>query len=434
MDSESKIDNKNKKQIEIVLKTSLPEDYSIANNSMAVPTNFDTNNLDKLVKKMISVNDTKDFVFYIEDKFLDTNIQIFLQNNPELLKLSEEKPLDVQYTHKVDEPKLANTIKEDEWIRKIAIRKVQNFNNNKLEYYCVGLFNSEISLYNPQFEKVLTIDEVKDKDNCCDLLHDILFYQSEASESLLIKCSRNEDENIKIFSIDTGKMTYSQIYSVSKKDTEYINCLALNPISFNFFCAGGTDGNINIFKLNDASERKTTKKRKIEYQNLNPHSSLENCHTEVKDLVWLNNQQLLSSGDDFSVKLWNISTKTNYSSYNMNYKLCTSLVNIATTETFLTGQEDGRIKLWDIKQNKPTVTFTGHSYCVADIAILPGSVNNFLSVGYDGHVKLWDTRSNKKCLYDIKTGSEKNYTIEFNTRDYFLTGGDNSTVNIYNLP
>ena len=39
----------------------------------------------------------------------------------------------------------------------------------------------------------------------------------------------------------------------------------------------------------------------------------------------------------------------------------------------------------------------------------------------------------KQYFYDIKTDSEKNYTVAFNSKDYFLTGGDNSTVNIYNF-
>jgi ribosome biogenesis protein YTM1 len=416
--------------IEVVLKTNLPDDYSIENPTYDLSKKLDTIQLNKLIKKLISVNESKDFIFFIDNKLLDTTIEQFLNNNPELLKLSE-KSVEIYYSLRIDEPKLANTIKEDEWIRKISVRKGYA---NKLDYYCVGLFNSEISLYSPGNEKVLTIDEVKDKDSLCELLHDVLFFKSE-NENILIKCSRNEDQNAKVYSVDLTKMTATQTYSLPKHNDEYINCLSLNPVSFSFFCAGGSDGKISIIKLPESTvEKKTVKKRKIEYQNLEPQSVLEGCHNEVKNVLWLNNQQMLSSGDDFVVKLWNISTKTNYSSYSMSYKLCTALTNIISTETFLTGQEDGRIKLWDIRQNKPTISFVGHSYSAADIAVLPESVNNFVSVGYDGNVKLWDTRSSKKSLYDIKSDSEKNYSVAFNTRDYILTGGDNSTVNVYNLP
>jgi ribosome biogenesis protein YTM1 len=419
---------KEQNTIEVVFKTNLPSDYVLVNTQYEISKKMDTVQLNKLLKKIINTNITKDFIFFIDDKLLDTTIEQILQSNPELLKLSE-KSIEIQYSFRVEEPKLANTIKEDEWIRKIAVKRSQGV---KLDYYCVGLFNSEISIYNPKHEKVLTIDEVKDKESCCELLHDLLFFKHE-NENILIKCSQNEEENIKVYSIDLAKMTCIQTYSLPKRNTEYINCLSLNPVSFNFFTAGGSDGNISILKINETSEKKTVKKRRTEYQNLEAQSVLENCHNEVKNVLWLNNQQLLSSGDDFIVKLWNISTKTNYSSFIMNYKLCTSLVNIISTETFLTGQDDGRIRLWDIRQNKPTVSFIGHKYLVSDVAVLPESINNFISTGYDGTVKLWDTRSTKKSLYDIKTDSEKNYTVTCNTADYAITGGDNSTVNIYNL-
>jgi len=38
---------------------------------------------------------------------------------------------------------------------------------------------------------------------------------------------------------------------------------------------------------------------------------------------------------------------------------------------------------------------------------------------------------NAKALYAISTDSEKNYTLRYNTMQYLLAGGDNSTVNIY---
>ena len=75
-----------------------------------------------------------------------------------------------------------------------------------------------------------------------------------------------------------------------------------------------------------------------------------------------------------------------------------------------------------------------HTNYVSDIVTNPdfnSNGNNFSSVGYDGYAKVWDMRSLTKALYEIKTDSEKNYTVAYNSSAFLMTGGDNSTVNVY---
>ena len=56
-----------KNEIEVVLITSLPEEYVIANNRVSIPGNFDPEKLRKLVQKLLNIregeNANKNFIF-----------------------------------------------------------------------------------------------------------------------------------------------------------------------------------------------------------------------------------------------------------------------------------------------------------------------------------------------------------------------------------
>jgi WD40 repeat protein len=429
-----------KNEKEITLKTNLPEEFQIQNNTLTIPSIYDNLSLNKLVKKLLQ-NDEKTFNFFIDNKILDKPIHNFLLENPEVLKSSEEKSIEIFYSFKLEEPKLMNTIKEDEWIKKISVRK--NFNlKNDLEYYCVGLFNSELTIYNRNNEKLFKIKDNND-DEICEILHDVCFFNRENGDNIILKSSRNETETIKIYNVDLAKSSYTQIYKIGKQNLEYVNCLSVNPIDNNYFCAGDTTGNIRLFKIPSSEESKSqintnssnaskNKKRKIEASYLSSESVIEKCHEnrEIVHIDWLNNSQILTYGDDFNLKIWNLNTKTNYLTMNTNHKYVSSLKKFGEN-LVMTGHDDGRIKFWDLKSGKISNIFSGHSKFVSALDFNEGDESKFVSIGYDSVLNMWDTRANKAPLYSIKTDAEKNYGLAFNTFDYMMCGGDNANVNIY---
>ena len=436
-------------QIEITFTTTLPEEFHIENNRLSVPSNYDTEKLRKLLNKLLGRDEsvTKEkFIFFTANILLDTNLNLFLsENNFDIQKISETG-LVVNYAFEIPPPQKVNTMKEDEWIRKIVTRKNQKYDTNNLEPYIVGLFNSELTVYNPNFEKIVKIEDEnpKNKENdYCELLHDVLFFtkSDNMSQNTIIKASRNEDALFSVYSLDLVKASYSLLYQADKH-SEYANSLSLNPVDFSYFASGNSDGSIRIYKLPEVNQpnpqpEQKKKKRKTEAQLLNPELTLEDCHghNEVKIIKWINNGQILSSGDDFYVKLWNIQTRTLFSSFNTNYKLTTCISTVLGNEKFLTGHEDGSIRLWDMRNESTRVVFNNaHSKYVSDISTNPDTnlySNNFSSVGYDGRMKVWDMRAMNKPLFDIATDSEKNYSVAFNSPHYLLTGGDSSTVDVY---
>jgi WD40 repeat protein len=451
MDKDNLNKNKSSAELEAILNTTLPKEYQLKQNRVPLPSTYNKEKLNKLLRKLlknVKIPDDKTFSFFISGKFLpnEKTINEFLQDEPEL-KQSGEETLEILYAFELPEPKLLKSINEDEWIRKINILQTSNYHYEKSTYYTVGLFNSEISIYNNSNNKVISIDQ---KNDSMDLLHDILFFKKE-KDHFLIKCSRNEDDNLKIYSLDMEKASSNLIYRNIKDKDEYINCLSLNPLDFEYFCTGDTNGSIQIFKIpslnlneeNLTSQNKINKnkKRKITAADILPdeNATIEKCHgnNEIRLIKWINNQQILTSGDDFNIKLWNIHTKANYETLSTSHKLvtCFESININGNINILSSFDDGSIRLFDLKapqnQNKMSFIKKGHTKFVSALSVDHVSNLNFSSVAYDGRLLVWDIRSNTCPLFDIKTESDKNYDVKYNSPDFLLTGGDNSSVLIY---
>ncbi len=427
-----------KNEKEIIFMTNLPEEFQIANNTITIQSTYDQEALNKLIKKLLRYNE-KSFNFFISNKILDKPLHNFLLENPDILKESEEKPIEIYYSFQMEEPKLVNTIKEDEWIKKITLRKNANL-KNELEYFCVGLFNSECSFYNRNQEKIFKISETEsnNEDNVCEILHDICFYSTLTGDNILLKASRNENEAVKVYNVDLNKAAYKQIYSVGKADMEYVNTLSVNAVDPNFFCAGDTLGNIKIYKIpeskvnEDSIQNNKNKKRKIHVEKLHEETVLDKCHDkrEIKLISWLNNQQILTTGDDFYMKIWNIHTKTNYLSMNTNHKYVSSICNFGN-DTIISGHDDGRIKFWDLRSGKISNIFVGHNKLVSAINFDGEDYSKFSSIGLDGHLNIWDVRSNQAAIFSLNTDCEKNYGLSYNTSDYLICGGESAKINIY---
>ena len=119
METSTLLNSSKIKEIEVTLK-STSQEYEITNNTITIPSHFDSSKLNKLVKKLIQTKEN--FNFFIDNILLETSLDDFLLTHVEILKSSEEKTLEIFYSIQINKPNLSNTIKEDEWIRKISIR------------------------------------------------------------------------------------------------------------------------------------------------------------------------------------------------------------------------------------------------------------------------------------------------------------------------
>ena len=138
------------------------------------------------------------------------------------------------------------------------------------------------------------------------------------------------------------------------------------------------------------------------------------------------------------MNVYNIIKKNLFMNYNTNYKNISSMIRV-TNKTFLVGYIDGTIKYYDLNVNKTANIYkdpkSSYGY-ISDICMSNDKNDHpmtFVTSSYDSNLRLWDIRGGKLPLYSINTDeTEKNYAAKFNGKNNILSGGDGSSINIYN--
>ena len=435
-----------KKEIELKFETDLPGDeYKLENNVFQLPLISTPEKLNQLLNKLLSLDPPKKFIFLIENTQLTSSLEEYINSN----LLTTEQAITVYYILDINEPKKTNTIKEDEWIRCIENLQEMKYNPKKPENYCVGLFNGEISFYSgASNNKIYTLkDNSSIDEDTLIMLNDMKFFRlnNEKENHILIKVCKNSNNIYDIYNIDINNQTNNLIYSEEKKDNEYFNGISLNPFNYNIFALSGTENNkgvVKIFKISENLEynesKNNKKKKKMEANILKSEIIFEKLHNNIcTNSIFLDNEYIVTGGDDYSLNVYNIINKNLFKVYNTNYKNVSSMIRV-TNKTFLVGYIDGTVKYYDLNSNKAINIFrdpkSSYGY-ISDISMSNDKDNHpmtFVTSSYDSNLRLWDIRGGKLPLYKINTDeTEKNYAAKFNGDNNIVSGGDGSSINIF---
>ena len=435
-----------KKEIELKFETDLPGDeYKLENNVFQLPLISTPEKLNQLLNKLLSLDPPKKFIFLIENAQLTSSLEEYINLN----LLTTEQAITVFYLLDINEPKKTNTIKEDEWIRCIENLQEMIYNPKKPENYCVGLFNGEISFYSgASNNKIYTLkDNSSIDEDTLIMLNDMKFFRlnNEKENHILIKVCKNSNNIYDIYNIDINNQTNNLIYSEEKKDNEYFNGISLNPFNYNIFALSGTENNkgvVKVFKISENVEynesKNNKKKKKMEANILKSEIIFEKLHNNIcTNSIFLDNEYIVTGGDDYNLNVYNIINKNLFKIYNTNYKNVSSMIRV-TNKTFLVGYIDGTVKYYDLNSNKAANIFrdpkSSYGY-ISDISMSNDKDNHpmtFVTSSYDSNLRLWDIRGGKLPLYKINTDeTEKNYAVKFNGDNNIVSGGDGSSINIF---
>ena len=441
-----------KKEIEIKFVSDLSREYQINQSVFHLPLTMNVNKLNELINKLLNLSPNKIFSFFIGDIKLLGSLNDFVNEN----NITTEQQIEIYYMFEIPEPEKSNTIKEDEWIKKISILNEMNYNPSKHNEYIVGLFNGEVSFYNGNNNnKIYSLKNCNNVDeDALALLTDIKYFKRKESENkILIRTLRNSLNTFEIYDIDSLKQNQTLLFSNEKINDEYFNCIDINPLNYNIFAMGGTMDNkgiIQIFNLpenlslNETKKTPNKKKRKINSTILNPTYTFNEVHySQCNHITFLDGEYLITGGDDYNINIYNIITNNLFMTLNTFYKDISSICKVSN-KTFLIGYQDGTIKFYDINdsnlnKNKASLIFKDNeAYCgfISDISLSNDKENHpntFVTSNYDSNIKVWDIRGGKLPLYKVNTGeTEKNFSVLFNGIDTIISGGDGSLINIYN--
>ena len=219
-----------KKEIEIKFIIDLSDEYKTNQTVFHLPLIINVEKLNELLNQLLNLSPKKNFSFFIGDNKLINSLGEFVNEN----NLTTEQQIEIYYMFEIPEPQKSNTIKEDEWIRKISILNEMNYNSKKHYEYIAGLFNGEVSFYNgDNNNKIYTLKNFNNVDeDALALLTDIKYFKRKESD-------------------------------------EFFNCITLNPLNYNIFAMGGTMDNKGIVQIYNIPEnlslnenRQSNKKKK----------------------------------------------------------------------------------------------------------------------------------------------------------------------------
>jgi WD40 repeat protein len=105
-------------------------------------------------------------------------------------------------------------------------------------------------------------------------------------------------------------------------------------------------------------------------------------------------QTIASSGDDRTVKIWNITTGEEIATLKGHFRKVNAVAMSPDGKTLVSGSDDNTIKVWNLKTRQALKTLRGHSDAVHALAISPDGKT--LVSGSDDHtLKVWHLPSGR---------------------------------------
>ena len=197
-----------------------------------------------------------------------------------------------------------------------------------------------------------------------------------------------------------------------KKHADWVFDLAISP-SGEWVATAGGDNTLLIHRATDLTTVASGK------------GHLEDVH----GVVWMDDSQLVTVGDDASLRLWRMQTSnqpsapdlTMVASLTAHDKQIPRLVKL-DHQSVLTVSRDHTLRRWRVDKSgfELLQTYVGHRDDCMDASADPDAME-FVSVGYDGKLILWDVANGKRLL-ERQLGQERLFSVnvDWQTRLAFV--------------
>jgi len=179
------------------------------------------------------------------------------------------------------------------------------------------------------------------------------------------------DHGVYTMAISSGRKT-RQLYTKQYGHTEWVTCVA--HLADGRILSGGMDSKLCLW---DA--------RGVRCTELTGH------HGSVSVVRGNTNGTLaFSGGYDKTVRIWDTKRRAELSSLVGHKGPVLDLV--VAHGSVLSGGRDGMAIIWDVGTGAPSRKLRGHQGHITSVQALRGDLNLFVTGAQDGHVKVWDPR------------------------------------------
>ena len=109
-----------------------------------------------------------------------------------------------------------------------------------------------------------------------------------------------------------------------------------------------------------------------------------------------------------------------------------SVIISANGKFLVSGSDDCKIKIWNIKKRKEEITFTGHTACVLSVA-LSADGRFIVSGSHDHTIKVWNLPERREeCTFTGHTSSVTSVALSADGR-FIASGSWDETVKVWNV-
>ena len=400
--------------------------------------------LQKMIFKLAKYHGSKSLEIFINNKLFNENKSLheFMTDNKILEETISEVGVEVYYCFQMDEPKLIDSKKQDEWIKKIL-------RVGKSSILCAGLFNSELVFYDSVSKNKLGDKDKISEDETSDyaFLNDMCFaLQTQNNDKCLaIVAQRDGDSLFDIKEISyENKNIFCQNGSIQGQNvnSEYnITCLSTNSWDSRIFAAGCSNGNLQLYRLESSymfkdSQNKPNKKGKYSAkQSLTPISQAMLQTSAFSNVTWLDSSNIVTSCLE-TIRVFNATTLSLINSIPVNHHIATNLLTLNSNSLFMSCHDNGSIKTWDIRQRTPlieNINKAHNGFISLLVKPIEHDENKVFSCGYDGNIKLWDRRNTDTCYYKLPTEHKDKVFGCCEIDSTIITGGASGYIEYFKI-
>ncbi len=158
---------------------------------------------------------------------------------------------------------------------------------------------------------------------------------------------------------------------------------------------------------------------------------LDGHDAAVNAVAFLNNQSVVSAGDDFSVRLWDIPTRT---SHLLGYHAgkVIRLAASADGRRVASASWDGTARIWSPFDGALPITLRGHTNVVNDVAFSPDS-RQIYTASADGTIRIWDVGTGSPVERLVRHGFGINTLIISPDSKWLAYGAVDGAVRVISL-
>lgn len=187
-----------------------------------------------------------------------------------------------------------------------------------------------------------------------------------------------------------------------------------NPIaSHNMLAAGGSDGTVYVYKLNDlANNEKHIQASEQPNATIDPSIELEGHEQRVARVAFHPNGRYLGSASyDMTWRLWDIEAASEVIVQEGHSKDIFAIKFHPDGSICATSGHDAVTRLWDLRTGRSIMSLIGHAKAIYGLDISPNGYQ-VASGSADGTVKIWDLRQQRQ-LFSIPAHSNLVSDIQF---------------------